>query len=163
MQSKSKFNWQLKLYTIIMYNTMFLFLCTLWYGTIGIHHLTTWLSRSALLNTTCDFLYSTDEWVQVLYQFLSFFFFLTLSFVFFFQFFISYFLNLHFKCYPKSPLYPPLTLLPYPPTPTSWSWRSPVLGHIKFARLRGFSSQWWLTGPCSATYAARDTSSGGTG
>jgi hypothetical protein len=24
-------------------------------------------------------------------------------------------------------------LLPYPPTPTSWPWRSPVLRHIKFA------------------------------
>jgi hypothetical protein len=23
--------------------------------------------------------------------------------------------------------------LPYPPTPTSWPWRSPVLRHIKFA------------------------------
>jgi hypothetical protein len=25
----------------------------------------------------------------------------------FFQFFIRYFLHLHFKCYPESPLYPP--------------------------------------------------------
>jgi hypothetical protein len=33
------------------------------------------------------------------------------------------------------------TLLPYPPTPTSWPWCSPVLGHIKFAIPRGFSSQ----------------------
>jgi hypothetical protein len=24
--------------------------------------------------------------------------------------------------------------LPYPPTPTSWPWRSPLLRHIKFAR-----------------------------
>jgi hypothetical protein len=30
---------------------------------------------------------------------------------------------------------------PYPPTPTSWPWPSPVLGHIKFARPRGFSSK----------------------
>ena len=75
----------------------------------------------------------------------------------FFSFFIRYFLHLHFKCYPKSPLYPPPTLLPYPPTPTSWPWSSPVLGHIKFARPRGLSSQWWLTRPSSATYAARDT------
>jgi hypothetical protein len=50
--------------------------------------------------------------------------------------FIRYFLHLHFKCYPKSPLYPTPTLLPYPPTSTSWPWRSPVLGHIKFARPR---------------------------
>jgi hypothetical protein len=48
--------------------------------------------------------------------------------------------HLHFKCYPKSPLYPPPTLLPYPLTPTSWPWHSPVLGHIKFARPRGLSS-----------------------
>jgi hypothetical protein len=55
---------------------------------------------------------------------------------FFFQCFIGYFLHLHFKCYPKSPLYPLSALLPYPPTPASWPWRSPVLGHIKFARPR---------------------------
>ena len=46
-------------------------------------------------------------------------------------FFIRYFLDLHFKCYPKSTLYPTPALLPYPPTPTSWPWHSPVLGHIK--------------------------------
>jgi hypothetical protein len=40
----------------------------------------------------------------------------------------------HFKCYPESSLYPLPALLPYPTTPTSWPWRSPVLGHIKFAR-----------------------------
>jgi hypothetical protein len=57
-------------------------------------------------------------------------------FFFFFQFFIRYFLHLHFKRYPKSPLYP-FPLLPYPPLPTSWPWHSPVLGHIKFARPRG--------------------------
>ena len=59
----------------------------------------------------------------------------------FFQFFIRYFLHLHFKCYPESPLYPPPALLPYPPTPTSWPWHSPVLGHIKFARPRGLSDR----------------------
>jgi hypothetical protein len=37
------------------------------------------------------------------------------------------------------------------------------LGHIKIARPRGLSSQWWPTRPSSATYADRDTSSGGTG
>jgi hypothetical protein len=78
-------------------------------------------------------------------------------------FFIKYFLYLHFKCYPESSLYPPHTLLPYQPTPTSWPRHSPVLGHIKFPRPRGLSSQWWLNRPSSATYAARDTSSGGTG
>jgi hypothetical protein len=53
-------------------------------------------------------------------------------------------------------LYPPSALLPYPPTPASWPWRSPVLRHIKFAIPRGLSSQWWRTGPSSATYAARE-------
>jgi hypothetical protein len=50
--------------------------------------------------------------------------------------FIRYFLHLQFKCYPKSPLYPPPTLLSNPPTPTSWPWYSPVLGQIIFARPR---------------------------
>jgi hypothetical protein len=36
----------------------------------------------------------------------------------------------------ESPLYPPPTLLPNPPTPASWPWHSPVLGHIIFARPR---------------------------
>jgi hypothetical protein len=58
----------------------------------------------------------------------------------FFSIFIRYFLHLHFKCYPESTLYPPPALLPYPPTPTSWPWHSPVLGHIKFAIPRGLSS-----------------------
>ena len=43
---------------------------------------------------------------------------------------------LHYKCYPQSPLHPPPTLLPNPPTPASWPWHSPVLGHIIFARPR---------------------------
>jgi hypothetical protein len=55
---------------------------------------------------------------------------------FFFHFFIRYFLHLYFKCYPKSPLYPPPALLPYPPTPASWPWHSPVLGHMIFPRPR---------------------------
>jgi hypothetical protein len=41
----------------------------------------------------------------------------------------------------KSPIPPPP--LPYPPTPTFWPWRSPVLGHIKFAGPMGLSFQWW--------------------
>jgi hypothetical protein len=36
---------------------------------------------------------------------------------FFYLFLIRYFLYIHFKCYPKISLYPPSTLLPYPPTP----------------------------------------------
>jgi hypothetical protein len=54
-------------------------------------------------------------------------------------FFIRYFLYLHFKCYPlsyfplrKSPILSHLTLLPNPPTPTSWPWHSPILGHRTF-------------------------------
>ena len=38
----------------------------------------------------------------------------------------------------KSPI--PSPTLPYPPTPTSWPWHSPVLGHIKFASPMGLSS-----------------------
>jgi hypothetical protein len=51
-------------------------------------------------------------------------------------FFTRYFLHLHFKCYPESPLYPPPAMLLNPPTPTFWPWHSPVLGHIIFARPR---------------------------
>jgi hypothetical protein len=66
----------------------------------------------------------------------------------FFSILIRYFLHLHFKCYPKSPPYPsPPALLPYPPTPTSWPWHFPILGHIKFARPSGLSAQWWPTKP----------------
>jgi hypothetical protein len=50
--------------------------------------------------------------------------------------------------------------LPYPPTPTFWPWRSPVLGHIKFACPMGLSFQWWPTRPSFDTYAARVKSSG---
>ena len=75
--------------------------------------------------------------------------------------FYRYFHYLHLQCYPKRSLYPSLTLLSYPPSPSSWSWCSAV--HIKFARPKGLLSQWWLTRPSSATYAARTTSSGGTG
>ena len=51
--------------------------------------------------------------------------------------------------------------LPYPPTPTSWPWRSPVLRHIKFAWTMGLSFQWWPTRSYSDSYAAREASSGG--
>jgi hypothetical protein len=39
----------------------------------------------------------------------------------------------------KSPIHS--APLPYPPTPTFWPWRSPVLGHIKFASPMGLSFQ----------------------
>jgi hypothetical protein len=51
-------------------------------------------------------------------------------------FFIRYFLHLHFKCYPQSPICPVPTLLPNPTTPAFWPWHSPVLGHMIFARPR---------------------------
>jgi hypothetical protein len=54
---------------------------------------------------------------------------------------LNFFLDIFFiyisNATPKVPYNLPLTLLPYPPTPTSWPWRSPVLGHIKFAIPRG--------------------------
>jgi hypothetical protein len=58
-----------------------------------------------------------------------------------FSFFIICFLYLHFKYYSESSLYLPHAPLPYPLTPNSWPWHSPILGHIKFARPRGLSSQ----------------------
>jgi hypothetical protein len=58
------------------------------------------------------------------------------------NFLIRYFLYLHFKCYPFSQF--PLQkfhiqhpqLLPNPPTPASWLWHSPILGHRTFTRPR---------------------------
>jgi hypothetical protein len=43
-----------------------------------------------------------------------------------------------FNAIPKVPHTLPHSLS-HPPTPTSWPWRSPVLRHIKFARLMGLS------------------------
>jgi hypothetical protein len=63
-------------------------------------------------------------------------------------FLIGYFLHLHFKCYSQSSLYPPPALLPNPPTPASWPWHSPVLGHIIFARPRASPpNDGWLGHP----------------
>ena len=80
------------------------------------------------------------------------------NFFFFLIFFIMYFPQLHFQCYPKSPPYPPLQF-PTHPFPIFWPWRSPVLGHIKFASQMGLSFQWWPTRPSFDTYAARVKSS----
>jgi hypothetical protein len=73
--------------------------------------------------------------------------------------FITYFPQLHFQCYPKSPPYPP-PHFPTHPFPFFWPWRSPVLGHIKFVCPMGLSFQWWPTRPSFDTYAARVKSSG---
>jgi hypothetical protein len=67
---------------------------------------------------------------------------LSLSFL---KFFIRYFLYIHFKCYPRSSLYPPPALLPNPLTPASWPWLSPILRHIKFVRPRAsLPNDGWL-------------------
>jgi hypothetical protein len=78
------------------------------------------------------------------------FFFVCLFVLFFYWVFISF-------TFPMLSQKSPHTL-PYPPTPTSWPCRSPVLRHIKFARPMGLSFHWW---PTSDSYAARDTSSRG--
>jgi hypothetical protein len=60
----------------------------------------------------------------------------------------------------KVPYTSPSALLPYSPTPSSWPWHF-MYWSIKSLQIpRGLSSQWWPTRPSSATYAARDTSSG---
>jgi hypothetical protein len=58
----------------------------------------------------------------------------------------------------KSPI--SSSLLPYHPFPFFWPWRSPVLGHIKFACPMGLSFQWWPTRTSFDTYVARVKSSG---
>jgi hypothetical protein len=62
--------------------------------------------------------------------------------------YITYFLHLHFNCYSQSHLYPPPTLLPNSPTPTSWPWHSPILGHIIFVgRMASPPIDGWLGHP----------------
>jgi hypothetical protein len=74
-----------------------------------------------------------------------FFSFLFFSFLFFSLFSSLFLLDIFFiyisNAIPKVPYTLPPTLLPFPPTPTSLPWLSPVLGHIKFAIPRGISSQ----------------------
>jgi hypothetical protein len=78
------------------------------------------------------------------------------------QFMYSFFLSFSFYCYAFSSFTFPMLIqkapipsppFPYPPTPTLWPWRSPVLGHIKFANPMGLSIQWWPTRPSFDTYA----------
>jgi hypothetical protein len=78
--------------------------------------------------------------------------------LFIYLFLLGIFLVYIFNAIPKVPhTHPPIA---YPPTPPFWPWRSPVLGHIKFASPMGLSLQWWPTRPSFDTYAARDKSSG---
>ena len=64
----------------------------------------------------------------------------------------------------KSPIPTPHPPCPAPPpTPTSWPCHSPVLGHIKFARQRGLSSNDGRLGHLLLLIAVKDMSSGGTG
>jgi hypothetical protein len=58
----------------------------------------------------------------------------------------------------KSPI--PSLHTPRPTHSHFWPWRSPVLGHIKFACPMGLSFQWWPTRSSFDTYAARVKSSG---
>jgi hypothetical protein len=78
--------------------------------------------------------------------------------LFFFNIFTTYFPQLHFQCYPKSPPYPP-PHFPTHPFLFFWPWRPPVLGHIQFASPMGLSFQWWPTRPSFDTYASRVKSS----
>jgi hypothetical protein len=80
--------------------------------------------------------------------------------------FLIFLLDIFFIYISNAILKVPYTL----PSPCSPAHPLPLLGlgvplycHIKFAIPRGLSSQWWLTRPSSTTYAARDTSSWGTG
>jgi hypothetical protein len=63
----------------------------------------------------------------------------SLLFFSFFIFLLGIFLIYISNAIPKVPH--TLSALPYPPTPTFWPWRSPVLGHIKFASPMGLSFQ----------------------
>jgi hypothetical protein len=88
-----------------------------------------------------------------------FFFFFNFKLYFFFHFLLGISLIYICNAIPKVPhSHPPP--LPYPPTPLLWPWRSPVLGHIKFACPMGLSFQWWPTRPSFDAYAARVKSSG---
>jgi hypothetical protein len=85
---------------------------------------------------------------------------ISLSFYFSFLFYLlGIFLLYISNAIPKVPhTHPPP--IPYPLTPPFWPWRSPVLGHIKFASPKGLSLQWWPTRPSFDAYAARDKSFG---
>jgi hypothetical protein len=63
---------------------------------------------------------------------------ITLNFFCFVFFLIRYFIYLHFKCHPLSWVTPQDPLLMSPPTPASWPWHSPILGHRTFTGPRAY-------------------------
>jgi hypothetical protein len=77
----------------------------------------------------CEMFYSPKESV------ISYF---NIYFLFVLIFLLGIFLIYISNAIPKVPL-PPPPPLHYPPTPTFWPWRSPVLGQIKFASPMGLS------------------------
>jgi hypothetical protein len=60
----------------------------------------------------------------------------------------------------KSPISPPRPA-PQPTHSHLMALVSPCTGAYNLGKTKGLSSQWWLIRPSYATYAARDTSSGG--
>jgi hypothetical protein len=123
----------LKFFCLLFHNVPWAFmqnLCCIWWG---------WAPSNKLISALCL--------VVVFCNALFFFFFFKLGI----------FLVYIFNAIPKVPhTHPPI---PYPPTAPFWPWRSPVLGHIKFASPMGLSLQWWPTRPSFDTYAAKDKSS----
>ena len=105
-------------------------------------------NHSALLNAMHVYLYT----ITCIY--------LLFFFLFLLDIFFIYISNvIPFPSFPsENPLSPPpasqLTQF------HSWPWRSPLLGHIKFACPIGLSFPWWPTRPSFDTYAARVKSSG---
>jgi hypothetical protein len=83
----------------------------------------------------------------------------TLSFLFF----IRYFVHLHFKCCPESPLYSPCRPAPQPTHSCFLALAFPCIVEYNLCKTKGLSSQWWPIRPSSAIYAASEMSSEGTG
>jgi hypothetical protein len=75
----------------------------------------------------------------------------------FFHFYIIYFLHLHFKCYPESPLYPPTCPVPQHTHSHILALAFPCTRAYDLPQTKGLSSHWWPTKTSSATNATRDT------
>jgi hypothetical protein len=86
-------------------------------------HCLTGQTITYLFFLACQFLFLTTAWARK-YTY-------TCLYIF-----IRYFLHLNFKCHSQIPLYPSPALLPNSPTPASWPWHSPVLGHMIFTKPR---------------------------